>query len=217
MNPTLTQLLISSIIASSDAMSSIVCDTCYFKSATIIGQVDIPLPSYEADISSSNSTGDYLTGLPFELRELIATAEELELRDESETSGFGYYASYTDGLTCSFKPSTSFESWEESFSSHQECCEQAFSWDVDACLESTDYLEQLPSELRELIASAEQESTKPTRANESRVKYFASYAEGSLCASKSVSSFESWEDTFESLEECCEVAFSWDMDACLQR
>jgi hypothetical protein len=29
------------------------------------------------------------------------------------------------------------------------------------------------------------------------------------------SSFDAWEESYESLEECCEMKFSWDYDACM--
>jgi hypothetical protein len=82
-----------------------------------------------------------------------------------------------------------------------------------------DYLAELPSELAELIASAEQSDSiigSETQSNED-TKYFASFADGSFCSSKPAASFESWESSFSSLEECCEIAFSWDMDACMTR
>ncbi|KAL7532400.1 hypothetical protein ACHAXR_004605 [Thalassiosira sp. AJA248-18] len=77
----------------------------------------------------------------------------------------------------------------------------------------------LPAELEAIIASAKsvQESSiqieEPSSAAE--VRYYPTYTEGELCSSRSSSAFESWETSYASLEDCCEVAFSWDYDACL--
>jgi hypothetical protein len=148
-----------------------------------------------------------------ELKELIASADNSE-SDESDAS-FKYYASYSEESRCSTKPATSFESWEDSFATLEDCCKIAFSWDVEACMDS--YLAELPSELVKLIASTElSESQYESTPSNSGIMYFASYTEGSLCSTKSAASFESWEESFSSLEECCEMAFSWDMN-CLSR
>ena len=74
---------------------------------------------------------------------------------------------------------------------------------------------QLPVELEALIASVSAENDESRQSKNSNVRYYASYSDDTMCASKSTSSFESWEESFESLGDCCEMAFSWDMDACL--
>ena len=48
------------------------------------------------------------------------------------------------------------------------------------------------------------------------VRFYPTWSQGQLCSSKSSSSFESWEESYTSLEECCDVSFSWDYDACMQ-
>lgn len=74
---------------------------------------------------------------------------------------------------------------------------------------------QLPAELQALIASVSEESIKLGQSKNSDVRYFASYSDDKMCSSKSTASFESWEESFESLDECCQIAFSWDLHTCL--
>jgi hypothetical protein len=136
MNSAVLTLALISHVATA-AMSSIACDSCdIFQSAKIVGPISLSPPSYEEDVVSRNSTTDYFSELPFELAELIASAEQSEPSTESksEDSNVKYFASYTEGSLCSTKSAASFERWEESFSSLEECCEIAFSWDMDTCL-----------------------------------------------------------------------------------
>jgi hypothetical protein len=74
--------------------------------------------------------------LPAELEAMIASVSEdnLESKQLKKNAGLRYYASYSDDKMCASKATTSFESWEESFESLDDCCEMAFSWDVEACL-----------------------------------------------------------------------------------
>lgn len=43
-------------------------------------------------------------------------------------------------------------------------------------------------------------------------RFYPTYLAGELCHSKT--SFESWEESYETLRECCEAVFSWDFEAC---
>ena len=85
---------------------------------------------------------------------------------------------------------------------------------------------ELPPELAAMIMIAEaKESSYPAAAptlgsksstSTDEVRYYASYSDGGeICASKSSSKFESWEESYASLDECCEGSFSWDYDACI--
>eukprot|EP00804_Cyclotella_cryptica_P018455 CCRYP_004298-RA/>CCRYP_004298-RA protein AED:0.45 eAED:0.45 QI:0/-1/0/1/-1/0/1/0/133 len=131
-------LLFSSFTASSAVMSSIVCDTCPLlkPSPRVIGPIGLSFPQNDR-ASRNTSSHDYYAELPSELLELIELAENPETDYITRTSNLSekYFASFTDGSYCSSKSASSFESWEESFSSLEECCEMAFSWDLDACLE----------------------------------------------------------------------------------
>jgi len=44
-------------------------------------------------------------------------------------------------------------------------------------------------------------------------RYYATWNPTQLCGQKST--FDAWEESYESLEECCEMKFSWDYDACM--
>ena len=54
------------------------------------------------------------------------------------TAAIRYYATWTDGKLCSSKSLTSFEQWEESFTSLSECCKEVYGWDYDTCCDSLD-------------------------------------------------------------------------------
>ncbi|KAL7463911.1 hypothetical protein ACHAXS_004261 [Conticribra weissflogii] len=58
---------------------------------------------------------------------------------------------------------------------------------------------------------------QPPQVNEAdlEVRFYATWSEGELCSSKSSSSFGAWEEPYASLEECCEMSFSWDYDNCI--
>lgn len=155
-------------------------------------------------MKQSNSSGNnylYNAQLPHELVYMIESAEYSQSYQEHSESpnSVKYVASY-DGSFCSPKPSAAFERWEEPFSSLEECCEAAFSWDMDTCLEK-----EFPGALLELIASAAIDEDR-TLTNDTM--FFPSYVEG-LCLPKAASKFESWEESFSSQEDCCETVFSW--------
>lgn len=48
----------------------------------------------------------------------------------------------------------------------------------------------------------------------SNQRFYATWQEGKLCGMKE--SFESWEESYSNLEDCCEVVFAWDYDACMK-
>ena len=45
-----------------------------------------------------------------------------------------YYATFTDGSSCSSKSSTKFDAWETYYTTLDECCDMEFSWDYDNCI-----------------------------------------------------------------------------------
>ncbi|KAL3793368.1 hypothetical protein ACHAWO_002569 [Cyclotella atomus] len=88
--------------------------------------------------------------------------------------------------------------------------------DLPSPFDGNDQDFQLPAELKSLISSVSAENAESeSRYAKAGVKYYASYSVNKMCASKSASSFESWEEAFDSLEDCCEVAYSWDVNSCL--
>ncbi|KAL3816227.1 hypothetical protein ACHAXA_002173 [Cyclostephanos tholiformis] len=47
----------------------------------------------------------------------------------------GYYPTYTGGgESCSSKKSSEFNDWEDHYHTLHECCDKAFSWDYEACM-----------------------------------------------------------------------------------
>ena len=79
---------------------------------------------------------------------------------------------------------------------------------------------RLSEELVALIADAKSRESlngSPTEEGLSDVRYYAAYAEGESCSLKKSLSFESWEETFASMEACCEVAFGWDHGASIRK
>merc|ERR1711862_753174 len=82
---------------------------------------------------------------------------------------------------------------------------------------------ELPRELSDMIADAKksqqgrpgrQPTAAPTREDDG-ARYYPTYAEGELCSAKSTVEFESWEESYASLADCCDAAFSWDYEACV--
>jgi len=83
---------------------------------------------------------------------------------------------------------------------------------------------ELPEELADMIANAKRSQrglSSPALASgaaatfEGEVRYYPTYTEGNLCSSKPIADFESWEELYTSLADCCDAAFSWDYDACV--
>ncbi|KAL7460277.1 hypothetical protein ACHAXS_000740 [Conticribra weissflogii] len=55
-----------------------------------------------------------------------------------------------------------------------------------------------------------------SRKHKAMPRFYATWDSSSLCSSKSTAAFESWEESYGSLEECCEVRFGWDFDNCMR-
>jgi hypothetical protein len=78
----------------------------------------------------------------------------------------------------------------------------------------SDIMAQLPGELAMMIDSADK---TPERYIDRSVRYYATYSDDGMCSAKSATKFESWEESFDTLDDCCRTAFSWDLGACLGR
>ena len=92
--------------------------------------------------------------------------------------------------------------------------------DNDDDVDNLELLDRLPRELAALIASASAESSSPaaapTIASASTSRYHPTYTDGGeSCSAKSSSEFNSWEVSYDTLHECCDKAFGWDYDACM--
>ena len=90
----------------------------------------------------------------------------------------------------------------------------------DDDVDDFELLGRLPRELAAMIASASAESSSPaaalTIASASTSRYHPTYTDGGeSCSAKSSSEFNSWEVSYDTLHECCDKAFGWDYDACM--
>ena len=131
-----------------------ICETCtssndIIESSTTIYKRAIHIPSLstlesdDSEIVLQNNVSAFYSDedmieLPAELAALIESAKKSSpaaapTRDISSKSGVRYYATYTNGQSCTSKSSSDFESWEESFATLDECCDMNFSWDYDSC------------------------------------------------------------------------------------
>ncbi|KAL3773405.1 hypothetical protein ACHAW5_008172 [Stephanodiscus triporus] len=145
-----------------------------FESFTIIkrGRPVLSLPSMPSGSDNNRrNTSMYYYGdedgsnllemLPRELAAMIESAESSKPSSApTMSSSLRYYPTYTEGgESCSAKSSTEFNSWEVSYDSLHECCNESFGWDYDACINShvaehedeNDLLEMLPRELAAMI------------------------------------------------------------------
>jgi len=74
------------------------------------------------------------------------------------------------------------------------CCAVEVYWDVEGCVSRSHH------------HIDHGDTTAP--------RYYATYLKGQLCGSKK--SFDSWESSYDSLEQCCEEMFFFDLDECLE-
>lgn len=98
------------------------------------------------------------------------------------------------------------------FDTLDECCATSFWYDMEGCLERSRIAEFQPltafdGKLSLVSVLAE---FQPIHTDVPR--FYPTYISGQLCHSKS--SFDSWEQSHETLQDCCEAHFSWDYDAC---
>lgn len=83
---------------------------------------------------------DLLDLLPPELIAMIESARSFDSSLQERTPASSsrpsslYYATYTDGESCSTKSSSELNSWETSYNTLNECCAKAFGWDYDTCM-----------------------------------------------------------------------------------
>ena len=184
--------------------------------------------------ASAHAADEEEPELPEELAALIAAARATPVATRTKVGDGGtrYYAAHDDGARCSPKPAAEFEAWEEAHATRAECCAAAFGWDYHACAEDvTDASPsmasaaeeaegwELPEELAAMIAAAKvtPDPAPATQPGEGEgVRYYVTYEEGAPCASKPAAEFEGWEEAHATLGECCEAAFSWDYDACME-
>jgi len=128
---------------------------------------------------------------------LDATIDENENRqeqeeDENDDGGREYFAAFNESLPTAFQVYI-----EKPIDNRRTRHQSTVVGEI-----------QLPTELAELILSAEAEAGGD--------RFYATYGgDDEMCGSKSASSFEVWEESFHSLAECCSEMFSYDLETCL--
>jgi hypothetical protein len=100
----------------------------------------------------------------------------------------------TDLTTCQAKPTLAFKAADVRYETLHSCCVQHFSWDISGCCVHGGGCAELP------VADAVD-------------GYYPTWDQSELCAYKS--SFETWEERFDTIEECCTAKFSYDYNNCL--
>ena len=70
------------------------------------------------------------------------------------------------------------------------------------------------TETRHRVAgNSEQSSILLRRSTQQSERYYATWNPSQLCGVKR--NFDAWEESYDSLEGCCEMKFAWDYDACM--
>jgi len=93
---------------------------------------------------------------------------------------------------CNLKPLSEFEGWEEPYTELKDCCTNKWSWDYAKCCNG------------EGLGGCG--DPPPT------VKYYPTWQDGKLCQSKT--SFDGWEVSYDTLEDCCTSTFAYAFEAC---
>jgi hypothetical protein len=107
-----------------------------------------------------------------------------------------FYADQSVGAEklCNLKPLSEFESWEAPYEELKDCCTDKFSWDYAKCCSG------------EGLGGCG--DPPPT------VKYYPTWQDGKLCQSKT--SFDEWEQSYDTLADCCTSSFAYAYEACCQ-
>jgi len=103
----------------------------------------------------------------------------------------------TDLTTCQEKPTITFGEWDVRYDTLHSCCQQHFNWDIAGCCSNGGGCPELPNVPVAVEAGG----------------YYPTWVAGELCAYKV--GFESWEEKFDSIEDCCTSKFSYDYNNCV--
>jgi hypothetical protein len=90
-----------------------------------------------------------------------------------------------------------------------------FAFGIVACASPLHYNMNAVTDSRYMMSASSSISSEPNilRRTPQAERYYATWNPSQLCGQKS--NFDAWEENYESLEECCEMKFSWDYDACM--
>jgi len=121
---------------------------------------------------------------------------------ESQTVSKQTLVFYKSGLMCDVKLSIDGEDELSSgdvmyFDTLDTCCANMFWYDIGGCI----------SRSSKLVEDSSRKNKEAT------TRFYPTYVAGKLCHSKT--KFDSWEQSYTSLQECCKAHFNWDLTACL--
>lgn len=111
------------------------------------------------------------------------------------SSSLGEAKYFKDNQSCGTK--TAFASWEVPFDSLQECCEAHFNWKLDTCCAEGGGCDDVSISDPSFVPVSE--------------LFYPTWTTGSLCDRKMEDSFESWEQSYSTLKECCTEHFNWEV------
>jgi len=94
------------------------------------------------------------------------------------------------------------------FSSLDECCANIFWYDMEGCIARSRVADFQPLTEEEVL------SLEYSSVVNDVPRFYPTFISGQLCHSKT--SFDAWEESYESLEDCCQTHFLWDYDACMK-
>ena len=100
----------------------------------------------------------------------------------------------TDLTTCQAKPTLAFGAADVRYETLHSCCVQHFNWDVSGCCVNGGGCPELP-------------------VSDAVDGYYPTWDQSELCKYKA--SFDSWEERFDTLEECCTEKFGYDKVNCM--
>ena len=115
-----------------------------------------------------------------------------------------------DGQECVAK--TAFATWEIKYNSLYECCAANFGWNLDTCCSDAGGCDAPATASTTTTSTTSGIASSATTTTTPSVKYYATWQSGKLCNVKNT--FESWEQTFGSLKECCTKQFAYVYNDC---
>ena len=154
--------------------------------------VYVAYPSCSPTVGPSKSPSVYPSASPSKLPSVSSPGSNARdlLTAVSYSSGEKHMHVYRKlGDTCKEVPLMDQPDEILLFTSMDECCANMFWFDLRGCIERS--------------------QTDPAPI---RYRFYPTWIRGQLCGAKET--FDDWEDSYVSLEECCESHFSWDFSAC---
>jgi len=156
----------------------------------------IPVTTTEDPVTTTTSTVQTTTTTEVPVTTTTSTVQTTTDATTTTAPVLRFFADQSFGAEklCDLKPLSEFEAWEMPYTELKECCTSKFSWDYANCC-AGDGLGGCGD-------------PTPT------VKYYPTWQDGKLCQSKT--SFEGWEQKYDTLKDCCNRQFGYAYEACCQ-